>query len=138
MAEAYHVAMAPHNYNSTTIGLAATLHASVGMPNFLITEYFVNFEEVGKEIAHQFFTVEDGFINLPDEARSRNRSGRAGVAAAALSSAPAARSANRIQLRLCRGLTQGKAPDERVPHIFSSISNFFRNSTGSRLRLSVA
>ena len=66
MAEAYHVAMAPHNYNSTTIGLAATLHASVGMPNFLITEYFVNFEEVGKEIAHQSFTVEDGFITLPD------------------------------------------------------------------------
>ena len=67
MAEAYHVAMAPHNYNSTTIGLAATLHASAGMPNFLITEYFVNFEEVGKEIARQSFKVEDSFITLPDE-----------------------------------------------------------------------
>ena len=66
MAEAYHVAMAPHNYNSTTIGLAATLHASAGMPNFLITEYFVNFEEVGKEIARQSFKVEDGFITLPE------------------------------------------------------------------------
>jgi galactonate dehydratase len=66
MAEAYHVAMAPHNYNSTTIGLAATLHASAGMPNFLITEYFVNFEEVGREIADQSFRVEDGFITLPD------------------------------------------------------------------------
>ena len=58
--------MAPHNYNSTTIGLAATLHASAGMPNFLITEYFVNFEEVGREIADQSFRVEDGFITLPD------------------------------------------------------------------------
>ena len=66
MAEAYHVAMAPHNYNSTTIGLAATLHASAGMPNFLITEYFVNFEEVGKEIARQSFKVEDSFITLPE------------------------------------------------------------------------
>ena len=66
MAESFHVAVAPHNYNSTTIGLAATLHASAGMPNFLITEYFVNFEEVGREIADQSFRVEEGFITLPD------------------------------------------------------------------------
>ncbi|MEM7132515.1 MAG: mandelate racemase/muconate lactonizing enzyme family protein [Chloroflexota bacterium] len=66
MAETYHIAMAPHNYNSTTIGLAATLHASAGMPNFLITEYFVNFEDVGREIAHEAFQVEDSNITLPD------------------------------------------------------------------------
>ena len=65
MAEAQHVAMSPHNYNSTTVGLAATLHASAGMPNFLITEYFVNFEEAGKAIAAPPFEVEDGFIELP-------------------------------------------------------------------------
>src|SRR5206468_5033563 len=50
MAEPHHVAVSPHNYNSTTVGLAATLHASAGMPNFLITEYFVNFEDVGRAI----------------------------------------------------------------------------------------
>ena len=66
MAEAYHVAVAPHNYNSTTVGLAATLHASAGMPNFLITEYFVNFEEVGREISRQTLEVEDSFITLPE------------------------------------------------------------------------
>lgn len=66
MAEAYHVAMAPHNYNSTTVGLAATLHASAGMPNFLITEYFVNFEDVGREISRQSFEVEDSYITLPE------------------------------------------------------------------------
>src|SRR5206468_1418786 len=44
MAEAYHVVVSPHNYNSTTVGLAATLHVSAAIPNFLITEYFVNFE----------------------------------------------------------------------------------------------
>jgi galactonate dehydratase len=65
MAEPHHIALSPHNYNSTTVGLAATLHAAAGMPNFLITEYFVNFEEVGRAIARPAFTVENGFIALP-------------------------------------------------------------------------
>lgn len=65
MAEVYHVAVAPHNYNSTTLGLAATLHATAGMTNFLITEYFVNFEPIGNEIAITPFTVENSYITLP-------------------------------------------------------------------------
>ena len=65
MAEPHHIALSPHNYNSTTVGLAATLHAAAGMPNFLITEYFVNFEEVGRAIARPAFTVDNGFIALP-------------------------------------------------------------------------
>ena len=65
MAEAQHVAMSPHNYNSTTVGLAATLHASAGMPNFLITEYFVNFEAEGRKVSSPAFQVEDGHIELP-------------------------------------------------------------------------
>ena len=65
MAEPYHVAISPHNYNSTTVGLAATLHAAAGMPNFIITEYFVNFEEVGNEIAVQPFEVQESYITLP-------------------------------------------------------------------------
>jgi galactonate dehydratase len=64
MAEVYHVVVSPHNYNSTTIGLAATAHAAAGMPNFLITEYFVNFEETGKSIANSLVPV-DGVIDLP-------------------------------------------------------------------------
>ena len=64
MAETAHIAMSPHNYNSTTVGLAATLHASAGMPNFLITEYFVNFEAVGAEVARPAAQVHDGFIEL--------------------------------------------------------------------------
>jgi galactonate dehydratase len=66
MAEPYHVAMSPHNYNSTTLGLAATLHACATMPNFIITEYFVNFEEKGLEIATPGFTVVNSHIDLPD------------------------------------------------------------------------
>jgi galactonate dehydratase len=65
MAEPYHIAVAPHNYNSTTVGLAATLHAAAGMPNFLITEYFVNFEDMGAAIARAPLRVEQGHIALP-------------------------------------------------------------------------
>jgi galactonate dehydratase len=64
MAEVYHVVVAPHNYNSTAIGLAATVHAAAGMPNFLIAEYFVNFEEAGKAIASPLAPV-NGVITLP-------------------------------------------------------------------------
>ena len=66
MAESCHVAVSPHNYNSTTVGLAATMQAAAGMPNFLITEYFVNFEPAGNEIAVGPFVVEDSYITLPD------------------------------------------------------------------------
>jgi galactonate dehydratase len=65
MAEPWHVAVAPHNYNSTTMGLASTLHVSACIPNFLITEYFVNFESLGREISNGAFTVKDGAIALP-------------------------------------------------------------------------
>ena len=66
MAEPYFVAVAPHNYNSTTVGLAATLQVSATMPNFLITEYFVNFESWGREVARPPLEVVDGYIALPD------------------------------------------------------------------------
>ena len=64
MAEVYHVVVSPHNYNSTTLGLAATVHAAAGMPNFLIAEYFVNFEAVGKAIATPLVPV-NSVIELP-------------------------------------------------------------------------
>ncbi|MHB0857617.1 MAG: mandelate racemase/muconate lactonizing enzyme family protein [Anaerolineae bacterium] len=66
MAEPYYVAVSPHNYNSTTIGLAATLQAAAGMPNCLITEYFVNFQPAGNEIACNPLRVEHGAIALPE------------------------------------------------------------------------
>jgi galactonate dehydratase len=66
MAEPHHVTVAPHNYNSTTIGLACTLQVSACIPNFLITEYFVNFEDAGREIlASPAFEVKDSYITLP-------------------------------------------------------------------------
>jgi galactonate dehydratase len=66
MAEPWHVAVAPHNYNSTTLGLASTLQVAACMPNFLIAEYFVNFETLGAEItAGHGFAVEGSHISLP-------------------------------------------------------------------------
>lgn len=67
MAEPHHMAISPHNFNSTTVALASTLQAAAGMPNFLITEYFVNFETVGNAIAKKPFEVKDGYIDLPTE-----------------------------------------------------------------------
>ena len=65
MAEVYFVAVSPHNFNSTTVGLAATLQVSAMIPNFLITEFFVNLEAWGREIAVTPFDVVDGYIDLP-------------------------------------------------------------------------
>jgi galactonate dehydratase len=47
------------------MGLAATLQVAACMPNFLITEYFVNFKERGDDISVHPFTVENGYIKLP-------------------------------------------------------------------------
>ena len=65
MAEPHYVAVSPHNYNSTVMALASTVHASAVMPNFLITEYFVPFAEIGTQVSNQF-VPENGFIPLPD------------------------------------------------------------------------
>ena len=65
MAEPNFVAVAPHNYNSTTVALAATVQAAACIPNFLITEYFVNFEETGNQIAVAPLEVTNGYIVLP-------------------------------------------------------------------------
>ena len=66
MAEVYFVAVSPHNYNSTTVGLAATLQAAATMPNFIITEYFVNLEPWGQQVADPPFEVVDSHITLSD------------------------------------------------------------------------
>jgi L-alanine-DL-glutamate epimerase-like enolase superfamily enzyme len=38
---------------------------SAAIPNFLITEYFVNFEARGREVADPPFEVRDGHIAVP-------------------------------------------------------------------------
>jgi galactonate dehydratase len=65
MAQPQAVVLAPHNYNSTLVGLAATVHLSAVIPNFRIAEYFVNFQDLCAEIATQSLHVQDGWIDLP-------------------------------------------------------------------------
>ena len=65
MAQPHAVVMSPHNYNSPLVGMAATVHVSAVIPNFRITEYFVNLEDVCREIATQGLAVKDGWIDLP-------------------------------------------------------------------------
>ncbi len=65
MAEPHSVVVSPHNYNSTTMALAATLQVATCIPNFLITEYFVNFKPRGDEISINPFKVENGYIKIP-------------------------------------------------------------------------
>ena len=67
MAEAYTVAVAPHGNNSTTVGLAASLHAAAVMPNFLIMEYPLGWEATGDAIARDPLRVEGGRIALPTQ-----------------------------------------------------------------------
>ena len=67
MAETYYVVVSPHNFNSTTVGLAATLHLCATIPNFLITEYFVNLADIGTELSINPIEVDNGYIRLPTE-----------------------------------------------------------------------
>lgn len=65
MAEAYSIVVSPHNYNSTTAGLSATAHLCAAIPNFLITEYFVNFEAVAQEVSVGGLVAQGGYLALP-------------------------------------------------------------------------
>ena len=66
MAEPYYVGVSPHNYNSVGVALASTVHVSACIPNFIITEYWVNFEPVVEDVTIGAPQVEGGYIPLPD------------------------------------------------------------------------
>jgi galactonate dehydratase len=65
-AESEMMAVSPHNYNSTTLSLSATVHASACMPNFIITEYFLPFEEIGVKLCPNLLSPVDGYLALPE------------------------------------------------------------------------
>jgi galactonate dehydratase len=65
MAQPHAVAVAPHNYNSTLVGLAATVQLAALIPNFWIAECFVNLKPACDEVAVQPLVVQDGFAELP-------------------------------------------------------------------------
>jgi galactonate dehydratase len=65
MAQPHAVAVAPHNYNSTLVGVAATVTLAALIPNFWIAEFFVNLQPGCDAIAVQPLTVKDSFVELP-------------------------------------------------------------------------
>jgi len=65
MAETYLVAVSPHNYNSTLVALASTVHVAATMPNFIITEYFLPFVAFVDKISKGQLRPKDGYIDLP-------------------------------------------------------------------------
>ena len=65
MAESFLVALSPHNYNSTLVALASTVHASATMPNFIITEYFLPFVDFCDKISPNQLKPKNGYIELP-------------------------------------------------------------------------
>ena len=84
-AESESIAVSPHNYNSTSLALSATAHASACMQNFIITEYFLPFEEISAKLCPNALKPVDGYLPLPegpglgldvDEAAVREAKGR--------------------------------------------------------------
>jgi len=65
MAQPHAVAVAPHNYNSTLVGAAATVQLAAMIPNFYIAEFFINLKPACDEIAVTPLTVQDSFVELP-------------------------------------------------------------------------
>ena len=65
MADPYAVILSPHNYNSTVVGLAATVHLSAAIPNFNIAEVFVNVKPGCDSIAKENIVIKDGFAEIP-------------------------------------------------------------------------
>lgn len=67
MAEPRRILVSPHNFNSNLVGMAAMLHMSAAIPNFLIGEMFLTVDEASRDIAVKPFEVKNGFIELPTE-----------------------------------------------------------------------
>lgn len=65
MAEAFSVALSPHNYNSTTIAMAAMLHASALIPNLLPAELYPDHVAPGTQFASVDFQIEGSHATLP-------------------------------------------------------------------------
>lgn len=66
MADLRHIAISPHNYNSMTIGLAATVHAACGIPNLHMCEYFPEMASDLDDICNGRPIPADGRISLPE------------------------------------------------------------------------
>ena len=67
MAQPHYIGVSPHGYNSTSVGCAAAVQASATIPNFLIYEYFVNVEDVCRNITKGYLEPNNSYIELPTD-----------------------------------------------------------------------
>lgn len=67
MAEPRRILVSPHNFNSNIVGMAAMLHMSAAIPNFLIGEMFLTVDEASRDIAVKPLEIKNGFAELPTE-----------------------------------------------------------------------
>ena len=65
MAQPHAVGICPHNYNSTIVGLAATVHYSALITNFVIAECFINLQDACDTIAAPGISMRDGWADIP-------------------------------------------------------------------------
>jgi galactonate dehydratase len=65
MAHSQYIGVSPHGWNSTAVGLAAAVQASLTMPNFLIYEYMVSVEQPSKDITVGYLEPEGSYLEMP-------------------------------------------------------------------------
>ncbi|WP_282608491.1 mandelate racemase/muconate lactonizing enzyme family protein [Pelagibius sp. Alg239-R121] len=65
LAESFSVAVSPHNYNSTTIAMAAMLQVSAVIPNLLTAELYPDYLDAGRRFADVDFDIAGGYASLP-------------------------------------------------------------------------
>ena len=66
IAEANYIKVGPHNCNSSTVALNATVHAACVMPNLSAIETFPWHVEIGDKMCRNQLKVQDGFLLLPE------------------------------------------------------------------------
>lgn len=66
IAEANYIKVGPHNCNSSTVALNATVHAACVMPNLSAIETFPWHVEIGDKMCRNQLKVVDGFLALPE------------------------------------------------------------------------
>ncbi len=66
IAEANYIKIGPHNCNSSTVALSATVHAACTMPNLSAIETFPWHVEIGDKMAKNQLMVKDGYLMLPE------------------------------------------------------------------------
>jgi L-alanine-DL-glutamate epimerase-like enolase superfamily enzyme len=67
LAEAHHLAFAPHLSVHQAVGVAATVHISAAISNFLIFEYQPNALKASEQYSTASFTMNKGTIQVPTD-----------------------------------------------------------------------